>query len=343
MPTTIREVAVRAGVSVSTVSRVLNNFPYVSEQARARVVEAMTELEYRPDVAARSMRTGTSRAVGFAVSDISNPLFSAMAKGADVVLHPHGYSLVLANAGGDPQREAEIVSALRQRRVDGLIVAVADETVPGLAERLAGFNACVLVDREVRGSLSDCVLSDHAAGMARALEHLAALGHHRVALVAGSQAQLGSRARVAAFRTQTHRLGLDRDPRLVRTGELSAETGAVVLGELLRLEQPPTALVAGNNQLTVGVLGALRDRRLRVPEGLSLVACDDVDLTRLHTPPIDVIRRDPVELGRVAAGLLLERLANPTGPPRRVVLPTEFVRRGSSTARVGLLEQAGAR
>ncbi len=342
MPTTIREVAERAGVSVSTVSRVLNNFPYVSERARGRVLEAMAVLEYRPDVAARSMRTGTSRAVGFAVSDISNPLFSAMAKGADAVLHPYGYSLVLANAGGDPGREAELLSALRQRRVDGLIVAVADETQPGLAQRLGAFNACVLVDREVRGVPVDSICSDHSAGMAQALEHLASLGHRRVALVAGSQAQLGSRARVAAFRSELTRLGLEPDPGLVRTGELSAETGAAALGELLRLECPPTALVAGNNQLTVGVLGALRARGLRVPGGLSLVACDDVDLTRLHTPPIDVIRRDPVELGRGAAALLLERLADPAAPPRRLVLPTEFERRSSSTALVELVAGSGA-
>ncbi len=200
MPPTIREVAERAGVSVSTVSRVLNEYPFVSEETRRRVLETMQELEYRPDVAARSMRTGTSRAVGLVFSDISNPLFSAMAKGADSVLHAKGYSLVLANSQSDPEREAELLSALRQRRVDGLVIAVADERAPSLAERLSGFPACVLVDRNVSGSRADSVCSEHAQGMAEALEHLARLGHRRVALIAGSQGQLGSRARVVAFR-----------------------------------------------------------------------------------------------------------------------------------------------
>lgn len=330
MPLTIREVARRAGVSVSTVSRVLNEYPYVSEETRRRVLETMEELEYRPDVAARSMRTGTSRAVGLVFSDISNPLFSAMAKGADSVLHARGLPLVLANSQNDPEREAELMSALRQRRVDGLIVAVADEQAPSLAERLSGFRASVLVDREVEGSRADSVCSDHASGMAEALEHLARLGHRRVALIAGSQGQLGSRARVVAFRKHAARLGLARSRGLVRTGELSRETGYLAARELLALDPRPTALIAGNNQLTVGVVNALHDLGLRVPDALSLVACDDIDLTRLHEPPIDVITRDPLELGRTAAELLLQRLQDPEAPPRRLLLPTSFVRRGSS-------------
>ena len=330
MPPTIKEVAERAGVSVSTVSRVLNEYPFVSEETRERVLAIMDELEYRPDVAARSMRTGTSRAVGFVVSDISNPLFSAVAKGADSLLHQHGYSLVLANSQNDPGREAELVTALRQRRVDGLIVAAADERAPGLAERLGEFPACVLFDREVPGATADSVLSDHSRGFGHALDRLAGFGHRRVALVAGSQGQRGSRARVLAFRRHSARLGLPLDRSLVRTGELSRETGYLAARELLALPEPPTAIVAGNNQLTVGVLSAVRDLGLRTPDDVSLVACDDVDLTRLHDPPIDVIERDPLELGTTAARLLLERLADRTLGPRRVKLPTVFVVRAST-------------
>jgi LacI family transcriptional regulator len=330
MTTTIKEVAERAGVSVSTVSRVLNDYPFVSKPARQRVVAAMAELEYRPDMAARSMRTGTTRAVGFVVSDITNPVFSAIAKGADSVLHQHGYSLVLATSGNDPEHEAELVAALRQRRVDGLIAAVADEGAPGLAARLAWVSACVLFDRDVPGSGADAVCSDHAAGMEEALRHLAALGHRRVALIAGSAGQLGSRARVRAYRRLAPRLGLERSPGLVVTGELSRETGYRAAYQLLDAPERPTAIVAGNNQLVVGVLTALRDLGMRVPDDVSLIACDDVDLTRLHEPPIDVIDRDPVEHGRAAAVLLLRRLADPGMPPKRVVLPVHLVLRRSS-------------
>jgi LacI family transcriptional regulator len=332
MPSTIREVALRAGVSVSTVSRVLNAYPFVSEDARQRVLEAMEELDYKPDVAARTMRTGTSLAVGFVISDISNPLFSAIAKGADTVLHPRGYSLVLANSQNDPDREAELISTLRQRRVDGIIVAVADERAPSLAERLATFPGCVLFDRDVPGSTADAVLSDHAGGLAAGLEHLAKLGHRRVAIVAGTQVQLGSRARVVAFRRLAQKLGFDRDRRLVRCVTPSRETGYELARELLALDDPPTALVLGHNQLAVGVLEALHERSVRIPEELSLVACDDVDVTRLHEPPIDVVSRDLVDLGAAAGKLLLDRLSDRDAPPRRLVLPTRFVPRASTAA-----------
>jgi LacI family transcriptional regulator len=337
---TIREVATRAGVSVATVSRVLNGYPFVSEDARRRVVDAVDEFEYRPDVAARSMRTGTTRAVGLVVSDFSNPLFSTIAKGADTVLDPKGYSLVLANSMSDHVRESEAIAALRQRRVDGLLVAVADEGAPGLADRLGAFAASVLIDREVPGSNADTVCSDHAAGMGQALAHLARLGHRRVALVAGGERQLGSRARIESFLAERPRLGLDEDERLLVTGELSPETGYFATIGLLALEKPPTALVAGNNQLVVGAVSALRDRGLRVPDDLSLVGCDDTDLTSLHDPPIDIVGRDLLELGRTAAELLLDRLLDPAAPSRRVTLPTTFVPRGSSAPLRALEELA---
>lgn len=330
MTTTIREVAIRAGVSVSTVSRVLNDYPFVSDHARQRVLDAMAELDFRPDVAARTMRTGTSLAVGFVVSDISNPLFSAIAKGADTVLHPRGYSLVLANSGNDPEREAELLSTLRQRRVDGVIVAVADEGAPRLAERLVTFPGCVLFDREVKGSTADAVQSDHAGGMGAALEHLARLGHRRVALIAGPQSQLGSRARVLAFGRHAQRLGLDTDESLVQPLEPGGGQGHAVVSELLGRDDPPTALVLGHNQIAVGIIEALHELEVRIPGELSVVACDDVDVTRLHEPALDVVYRDLPELGYAAARLLLDRLRDPTAPPRRLELPTRFLVRASS-------------
>jgi DNA-binding LacI/PurR family transcriptional regulator len=138
-------------------------------------------------------------------------------------------------------------------------------------------------------------------------------------------------------------LGIPLDERLVRTGELSRETGYLVMRDLLRLDEPPTAVIAGNNQLLVGVLSALRDCGLRVPADISLVTCDDIDLSRLHDPPIDVIDRDPLELGRVAAGLVLSRLEARDAPARRVVLTTAFEARASSGAPAQALaeEQVG--
>lgn len=329
---TLRDVAREAGVSVSTASRVLNGQPFVSSVTRERVLVASQELHYRPDVAARAMRTGTTGAVGLVVSDISNPLFASIARAADVTLTPCGYALMVANSASDPDHEAELIAAFRQRRLDGLMLAAADEQAPGVGARLDAFQASVLLDREVPGSRADAVLSDHASGLADALGHLAGLGHRRVALIAGTPAQRGSRVRIETYRAAVRRLGLERDEALVRTGAMTQADGYRAVGEILALASPPTAIVAGNNQLFAGMFLALRDLGVRVPDDLSVIACEDTELTALHSPPLDVVSRDLEELGRAAATLVLERLEAPRRRRRQVVLPTTFEARGSSAA-----------
>jgi LacI family transcriptional regulator len=328
--TTLRDVAREAGVSVSTASRVLNGQSFVRDEVRNRVLEASEALGYRPDVAARSMRTGTTGAVGLVVSDIANPLFATIARAADAALSPSGYALMVANSANDVDHEAELIAAFRQRRLDGLMIATADEGAPGLDERIDSFGASVLLDREVPGSKADAVLSDHATGLADAMRHLAGLGHRRIALIAGTPAQRGSRVRIATYWQEVRALGLDSDVALCRGGELTVSDGYRSLGEVLALRHPPTAVIAGNNQLFAGLFAALRDLGVRVPDDLSVVACEETELTALHNPPLDVVRRDLSDLGRAAAELLLERIAAPRRRRRQVVLPSVFEARGSS-------------
>jgi LacI family transcriptional regulator len=327
---TLREVASEAGVSVSTASRVLNQQPFVSADVRERVLLASERLGYRPDVAARAMRTGTTGAVGLVVSDISNPLFASIARAADDVLHPRGFALMVANSANDPAHEAELIAALRQRRLDGLMIAVADEGAPALAERVGSFGAAVLLDREVPHARADSALSDHAAGFASALQHLAGLGHRRVALIAGTRLQRGSRVRIATYHEESARLGLERDPALLREGELAEQDGYHAVREILSLDNPPTAIIAGNNQLFAGMFKALHDLRVRIPQDLSVVACEETELTALHIPQLDVVRRDVEELGAQAASLLLKRIDAPRRRRQQVVLPTTFEARGST-------------
>jgi LacI family transcriptional regulator len=327
---TLRDVAREAGVSVSTVSRALNDQPFVRPEVRDRVLSASAALGYRPDVAARSMRTGTTGAVGLVVSDISNPLFASIAKAADLALSPRGYALMIANSANDPDHEAELISTFRQRRLDGLIIAAANEKAPGLGDRVASFQASVLLDREIPGSRADAVLSDHGAGLGEAIRHLAGLGHRRIALIAGTPTQRGSRVRIQTYDDELDRLGIHRDPALCRPGEMTVEDGYRAVADVLTLPDAPTAIIAGNNQLFAGLFAAIRDRGLRIPDDLSVVACEETELTALHNPPLDVVRRDMDDLGRTAAELLLARLDAPGRRARRVVLPTLFTARGSS-------------
>ena len=329
---TLHDVAREAGVSISTVSRALNDQPFVRPEVRERVLAASAGLGYRPDVAARSMRTGTTGAVGFVVSDISNPLLASIARAADLALSPRGYVLMIANSANDPDHEAELIATFRQRRLDGLIVATADEQTPGLSDRVAAFQASVLLDREVPGSEADAVLSDHARGIGEAIRHLADLGHRRIALIAGTPAQRGSRVRIATYFAELEALGITRDDALCRPGEMTVDDGYRAVGEVLSLNDPPTAIIAGNNQLFAGLFAAIRDRGLQIPRDLSVIACEETDLTSLHNPPLDVVRRNMDDLGKTAAELLLSRLAEPELPRRQVVLGTTFVARGSSAA-----------
>ena len=329
---TLYDVAREAGVSISTVSRALNDQPFVRPEVRARVFTASAGLGYHPDVAARSMRTGSTGAAGLVVSDISNPLVGSIARAVDITLRSRGIALMIANSANDPDHETELLAAFRQRRLDGLIVATADERAPGLSSRVAAFRAAVLLDRDVPGSRADAVLSDHASGLGEAIRHLAQLGHRRIGLIAGTRAQRGSRVRFETYVEEMSHLGIAFDEALCRSGEMNAEDGYRAVGEVLALPDPPTAIIAGNNQLFAGLFAAIRDRGLQIPRDLSVVACEDTDLTSLHNPPLDVVRRDMDDLGREAAELLLARLASPGRRKRQVILPTVFEARGSSAA-----------
>ena len=323
---TLKDVAAAAGVSTATVSRVFNDGRYVSPEVRAAVDQAAESLGYRVNAVARTMRTGRSHGVGYVVSDITNPLFASIAKGMDQVLHPKGYSLTLANSGSDVRHEHEVLESLLERQVDGVVLSAAQDDAPGLAQMLRRFRASVVLDRDTEGA-TDAVVSDHSIGMEQAVRHLKLLGHTHVGLIAGSSRQRGGRRRVEAFR---HAMGSTLDPSLVRSGEFSGETGYRATRELLGRPDRPTAIIAGSNLIVVGVLEALGDLGLQVPGDISLITCDDVDLTRLHQPPIDVIDRDTNRLGRTAVELLLARLEAPNAPFRRKVLPTSFEPRGSS-------------
>ncbi|MGL6280409.1 MAG: substrate-binding domain-containing protein, partial [Gaiella sp.] len=277
-----------------------------------------------------AMRTGSTGAVGLIVSDISNPLFASIARAADLELSPRGVALMVANSANDPEHEAELIAAFRQRRLDGLMIATADDRADGLARRIGSFQTAVLLDREVEGCAADAVLSDHAAGFSDALRHLAGLGHRRIALIAGTDRQRGSRVRIATYLREIRKLGVERDDALLREGELTVEDGYRAVGEILALPRPPTAIIAGNNQLFAGMFSALRDLRVRIPRDVSVVACEETELTALHIPPLDVVRRDLDELGASAARLLLERMDAPRRRRRELVLPTTFEARGSS-------------
>ncbi len=330
---TMKEVAERAGVALSSVSRVLNDHPDVSDDMRSRVLSSITDLGYEPNLLASSLRRGASYTIGLIVTDIANPLFAEIVGGAERTLDEAGYAAVLTHSEGSPDRDEEMLRLLRWRQVDGLIVSIADETRAATIQELNRFEGpCVLLDRSISrlSASASAVVADHAAGMREATDHLLELKHRRIALLTGSRRIRPSRERLRAFRAAYKKRRLMPPEDLIRLGSFSPDFGEKVTAELLDGDRPPTAIIAGGNRILVGVLRTLQRNRVKVGTDLALISCDDTPLSELYAPPITVVARDNRLQGQIAAELMLERLQGKDPGPRRVVIPTELVLREST-------------
>jgi LacI family transcriptional regulator len=322
----IREVADRAGVAISSVSRVLSEHPDVSARMREVVLAAVDDLGYRPNVLAQGLRRRRTLSVGFAVSDIANPIFAEIVTGAERRLRTAGYSLLLTNSEGDPRLDADNVRLLEQRQVDGLLLSLAQEDTPAIVDLL---RACelplVLLDRDLpSGVRARTAIFDHRGGMEEATRHLLDLGHRDVALVVGGPT-LPARERRAGVEDTLWQGG---GRLVVIEGQFGVEEG--YRGALAALDRTPrpTALIAAGNTLMAGALRALHERGVQVGSDISFIGCDNVPVAELHDPPIAVVRRDARRLGQSAAELLLATLGGETDVAN-VVLPTEFLMRPS--------------
>jgi LacI family transcriptional regulator len=329
----MREVAERAGVAMSSVSRVLSGHPDVSPRMRRLVMEAVRELKYQPDLLAQGLRLGKTFSVGFAVSDIANPVLAEIITGAEKRLRAAGYSLLLTNSEGTPELDIEHIVLLERRRVDGLILSLVDEHHPDVVAAL-GQVTCpiVLVDRDIPdGVTARSAAFDHAEGMRQATKHLLELGHRRFALITGGPERPARERRQAFEETLA---GVDGAEHQVYPGEFSVEHGREATTEILAQHPRPTAIIAGGNMLMEGALVRLKEAGVHVGSDVSFVGCDDLAVAELHMPPIAVVRRDSRAIGELAAELLLADL-EPDGDGnarRELVLPTEFVARASCAA-----------
>jgi LacI family transcriptional regulator len=325
----MREVAELADVAISSVSRVLSDHPDVSADMRERVLAAVRELEYEPDFLAQSLRRGATLSVGYVVGDIGNPLIANITSGAESVLRAAGYSMLLMNSENDPALDAAHIRFFQTRRVDGMILSLASERQQATIDVLAGVDVpIIMIDRDLPADIgASIVRNDHRAGMREAVTHLLSLGHRRIALITGGVDLWPVRERIAGMAEAVNALGV-KDETMSLIGSLSAEHGEASTEQLLAMAPRPTAIVAGGNQVLAGCLRALVRNGIRIPTEMSLVTCDEVALSELHSPPIASVARDTVQLGRVAAELMLERLGG-SGEPRTVLLPTVYTPRES--------------
>lgn len=324
----MKQVAERAGVGASTVSRVVSNHPDVSPQMRRRVLLAVQELGYEPDFLAQSLRRGATYSIGFALSDITNPVVAHIVHGAEEVLRNMGYSLLIMDSENNPALDTEHIRFLQSRHVDGLIFLATNERRKATIDALTARKIpVVVIDRDFPRRLrASAVLSNHRAGMAAAVGHLLDLGHRRIGFVVWPPHLRPGRERLAGLRDAFSARGLP-DTSIPVFG-LTTEDGEAATLKLIDSPELPSAIIAGSNQLLIGCLRALAKRRLRPGIDIAFVTCDDVPLAELFMPPLAVIARDNAATGRTAAQLLLHRL-NGSDEPETVTLETHFVPRAS--------------
>lgn len=326
---TLREVAARAGVALSTASRILNDGS-ASAELRERVLEAAEEIGYRPHALARSLRTGASRTVAFLVPDIANPLFGHIARGAAEVFGAAGYSMLLAISDGRSERERTLVAAMASRQVDGFVLSCSSEKDAALIDLLSAMpEPIVLLDRELPVAAAHRVLIEHRRGIEEAVAHLAELGHTRIAYIGGGVDVRPGRERMAGLELGMAQYLPGVVP-LVRIGRLDHEFGRREALRLFADADPPTAIISGGNQLSTGVLEAVREAGLDIPGDLSFVGCDDIDALVLNNPPMTVVSRSVEEMGSEAAELLVGAMSKEVTEPMTRVIYSRLVVRGST-------------
>lgn len=328
---TIREVAASAGVGISTVSRVIHRHPSVAPELRERVEIAMRDLGYEPNASAQSMRMRSTRTIACAVRDSSIPEFASFIRAAEALVRDAGYTLLLSNIDENTDQERDLTRMLGRRRVDGIIMtrsADGDKRVDDALSKLR--IPVVYIDRDP-SPIADTVVIDHQHGIRAAVDHLASLGHRRIALITGRPSMRPARERLEAYRAAMAARGLPVDPGLVSTQSFYAEQAFQHASLLLGSDPRPTAIIAGGMSLLPAVLRAVRMYNLKVGEDISIIAGCNSDLAELTSPSITAVRWDVPAWGRICAQLLLDRISGADGEAagRKIILPTELVIRES--------------
>jgi len=324
-------VARRARVSRATVSRVLNQYAHVRPEVRARVQHVMQRLGYRPDAVARSLARRETRTLGLVVADITNPFYAETARAVLETAKANGYNVILCNTDNQPRAQAEYVEVLRQRRVDGIIsgsVFLDDPVVEGL---VAADYPCLMYNRRLRTRRGNFIVLDNVRASRDLTRHLVTLGHRRIGFVSGLPNISTTAERLLGYRAALRESGLSAEPDLIRPGAFQAGTAQAAAQDLLKRRGRPTAIVASNDLMALGVIQAASDLGVRIPEDLAVVGFDDIEIADHPRVQLTTMAQQKADMGRLAALGILQvirggaGLAN--GPLQQILAPTLVIRR----------------
>lgn len=331
MSVILKDVAKEAGVSVPTVSRVVNNQPHVRETTRKKVMEAIEKLSYQPDAVARNLKQGKTSTVGFIVPDISSSFFGTVALGIEKVLRKYNYNLILCNMDGKHNLEIESLKLVVSKKVEGIILATVGSTGE-FVERIINQHKVpvVVIDNKVKGLRTDIVLHDNVGGAYKLTSHLLDHGHKRIALIGGPLNETSGEKRLEGYKKALILKGLPIREELIKTGDWKKESGFRVTKRLLELKRLPTAIFAANTFMALGSLIAFHEEGLTVPDDIALVSFDDLEFASALDPPLTTLAELDIEIGTTAANLLLKRMRKKVKEePVEIYLPAELLIRGS--------------
>lgn len=329
---TIKDVAKRAGVAISTVSAVINRSAPVSEDAIERVERAITEIGYIPHGAAQSLRSGQSRLIGLIVPDITNAHFAAVAKVVESVCLAAGYMAAVYSTSEDFDRESQILGMMRQHRVAGLIIIPTRSDLQHGRRLEAEIHApTVLLDSYVDGLHYDVVKLDNVAAGRMATGHLLDLGHRRIAVTTGRENIATGEDRLAGYLAAHEERGVSTDPSLRMPGRFRQDEAYASTLAMMRRADRPTAIFSISNMMTLGVLQALRELRLSVPQDVSIVGIDDFEFAEILNPPPTVVAAPVAEMAKAAIEELLAEIGQKTRPTgRRQIFEPRLIEREST-------------
>ena len=328
MKPTIYDVAKAAGVSIATVSKVINNTGRISDKTRDKVHQVMRELRYQPSMVASALTGKRMNTIGLLIKDIANPFFAEVARAVEDRGQELGYSVVMCSTDNDSEKEAGYIALLRQKKVDGIIVAAGFRNDDALKELIRDHYPVALISEEIPGLAVDSVIVDDFLGGYQVAGHLVSLGHRDIAMIA--EDGRSGEDRIRGCRQALTEAGIPFREERVVICEATVEEGSRNGGYFLDSANPPTAIFATNDMLAIGVLEAARARNVRIPEDLSVAGFDNTILAAFVDPPLTSVAQPIQEMGRQAVDFLVQRIENGKKMKQRLVLLPEIVVRKST-------------
>jgi DNA-binding LacI/PurR family transcriptional regulator len=332
----IKAVAKRANVSTATVSRTINGTAKVSPETAERVRQAIEALNFYPDTNARALGSGRSNLYGLIISDITNPFFPELVKSFEDIAVLHGQEVLIANTNYDPERMKICVRRMLERKVDGVAI-MTSEMDDRLIEDFSRRNIpLVFLDTGTPAPGVSCVRIDYSAGIDVAMNHLITLGHNRIAFISGPMRLASARMRYKAFMENKSRDHLDDNSTLIQEGNHRVDGGQAAMQRILASGVRPTAVLASNDLTAIGAMGAISDAGLRVPDDISVVGYDDIQLSAFTMPPLTTVSLPRAEIANAAFHALLSAkqsyVSTPVHGEEHMVLPTLIIRKSTGPA-----------